>query len=175
MWRRPTCIFHTLSPTSQNPRHTRAHTLDRRTHTRRGYQVGRAEPGLDPGRPKAQISTALLLSALSLPQQGRGRRGAAGGRGVSVYCHIRVKITGKPGASTEESHKHHVSRDPTGKCSDSGSTSRGSPLPSLNPHLGGEGGAATNSSDEQAQPRTRPKQMRCRERPRLEWGSFSSL
>lgn len=175
MWHMPTCIFHMLSIMPQNPRHT--HTLDMRTHTRRGYQIGRAEPGLDPGRPKAQISTTLLLSTWSFPQQGRGQgaQGQARVRGVSVYCHIGVKINRKTGTSTEESHKLDFSRDATGNRNDSSFASRESPLPSLNPYLSHEGGAATNSSDEQAQPQRCRRNMRFQERPLLEWRSLSSL
>lgn len=50
-----------------------------------------------------------------------------------MYCHVGVQITGKTGASTEESHEHHVGGDTAGNGSDSGSASRESPPPPPNP------------------------------------------
>lgn len=95
-----------------------------------------------------------------------------------MYCHVGVQITGKTGASTEESHEHHVGGDTAGNGSDSGSASRESPPPppTLTPRR--EGGAASTGSDEQVQPQTRPRtesQDEIPGAPPHEWGPFSSL
>lgn len=144
MWHMPTCIFHMLSLMPQNPRHT--HARHENSHPERlPDRTGRARI-----RPRATKSPDLNHSAavnVELPPAGKGAEGIgqARVRGVSVYCHIGVKINRKTGTSTEESHELDFSRDATGNRGDSSFASREAPLPSLNPYLSREGGAATTA------------------------------